>query len=222
MASADVAGDLPFVLSGVHVEPRQLPIAPEITLHLMRDDFPQESLGQADAARLMNAPPYWAFCWGAGQALARWILDNPQAVRGRNVVDFGAGSGVAGIAAGRAGAAQVSCVDIDNDALAACAKNSQINNVCVQLASEFCPGERSLLLAADICYQEQGFVGVIEYMQSGGDVIVAESRLRDLSERFPKLTKVGEYRVRTFPDLDESENYDAVHIYCTYQLSKKP
>ena len=84
---------LPFVLDGVRIEPRKLPQVPEISLFLMQDEYPEQNLQQADYQRLMSAPPYWAFCWGGGQALARWILDNPAVVAGRRVVDFGAGSG---------------------------------------------------------------------------------------------------------------------------------
>ena len=59
-------------------------------------------------------------------------------------------------------------------------------------------------------------------MISGGEVVVAESRLRDLAERFPQLRLVSQFQVRTLPDLDESENYDLVHIFCSYQRAKKP
>lgn len=218
--SAPKTGGLPFVLDGVHIEPRTLPIASEISLYLIQDDYPGQSLGSSDSSRLMDAPPYWAFCWGGGQALARWILDNPQAVRGRAVLDFGAGSGVAGIAAAKSGAARVMCVDVDQDALLACEHNGKLNSVQLETSTSCCLGKGPLLLAADVCYEEQGFSAVIEHMLSGGDIIIAESRLRDLSERFSMIKKVGEYRVRTFPDLDESENYDSVHIFCSYKLAK--
>lgn len=222
MNDADRGCGLPFVLDGVRIAPRELPIAPEIALYLMQDDYPEHSLQQAECARLMEAPPYWAFCWGGGQALARWILDNPAAVRGREVIDFGAGSGVAGIAAARSGAQEVTCVDTDADALLACLSNARLNKVALKTAPSCGLSPESLLLAADVCYEEKGLSGVLEHMLNGGDVIVAESRLKDLSERFPRLRKVSEYRVRTFPDLAESENYDAVHIFCSYQLAKIP
>ncbi|RLU01480.1 class I SAM-dependent methyltransferase [Ketobacter sp.] len=213
---------LPFILDGVRIEPRILPLVPEISLFLMQDEYPDERLQQVDYQRLMEAPPYWAFCWGGGQALARWILDHPDLVRGRSVVDFGAGSGVAGIAAAKAGADQVLCVDIDGDALVACNRNAQLNEVSVQTARVMAPAPGDLLLAADVCYEDKGFSGVVNHLLAGGDVIVAESRLRDLSERFPQLRLASHYQVRTLPDLDESENYDLVHIFCAYQDPKKP
>src|SRR3990167_2021154 len=95
--------ELPFVLDGVRLEPRRPPPLPAIELLLMADQYPDQALAGADYHRLMAQPPYWAFCWGGGQALARWILDRPGQVAGRHVVDFGAGSGVAGVAAGRGG-----------------------------------------------------------------------------------------------------------------------
>ena len=213
---------LPFVLDGVRIEPRKLPQVPEISLFLMQDEYPEQNLQQADYQRLMSAPPYWAFCWGGGQALARWILDNPAVVAGRRVVDFGAGSGVAGIAAALAGASQVLCVDIDEDALTACHRNAQLNGVRLETAQALSIHQDGLLLAADVCYEGEGYSGVINHMISGGEVVVAESRLRDLAERFPQLRLVSQFQVRTLPDLDESENYDLVHIFCSYQRAKKP
>jgi predicted nicotinamide N-methyase len=212
--------ELPFVLEGVRIAPRALPIAPELSLCLMQDDYPDDALQEADSARLMDKPPYWAFCWGGGQALARWILDHPSVVAGRRVVDFGAGSGVAGIAAAKSGAQSIVAVDIDPDALAICAINARLNEVPIGSSTLLGKVEDELLLAADVCYEEAGFSGVLERILAGGDVIVAESRMRDLSERFPQLNKVAQYRVRTFPDLNESENYDLVHIFCSYQLVK--
>lgn len=213
---------LPFVLDGVRIEPRKLPQVPEISLLLMQDEYPEQNLQQTDYQRLMEAPPYWAFCWGGGQALARWILDNPHAVRGRRVVDFGAGSGVAGIAAAMAGAAHVLCVDTDGDALIACDRNAQLNGVELETATTMSLHQGELLLAADVCYEDKGYSGVIGHMISGGEVIVAESRLRNLAERFPQLQLVGQSQVRTLPDLDESENYDLVHIFCSHHQGKKP
>lgn len=212
------SGLLPFVLEGVKIVPRQLPEVPAISLHLMADDYPQDCLAHNDYQRLMTAPPYWAFCWGGGQALARWILQHPAAVAGRVVIDFGAGSGVAGISAALAGAASVLCVDIDADALRACERNAQLNRVSVLTSNCLPPLDDALLLAADVCYEDQGFASVINHIVKGADAIVAESRLRDLSERFSQLRKVSEYKVRTLPDLEESENYDLVNIFCTQNL----
>jgi len=218
----DASDALPFVLDGVRIEVRKLPAVPAMRLYLMADGYPEHSLEQADYLRLMQAPPYWAFCWGGGQALAQWVLANPERVRGRAVVDFGAGSGVAGIAAALAGARTVLCVDIDGDALVACQRNGALNQVAVNTALTLEPSGDALLLAADVCYEDEGFACVIKHIEAGGEAVVAESRRRDLSQRFPVLQKVAEYLVRTLPDLDESENYDRVCIFQSVQLAKKP
>ena len=208
---------LPFVLDGVQFQPRQLPIAPEIQLYLMQDDYPEQNLDQNNYQRLMQAPPYWAFCWGGGQALARWILDHSAVVAGRCVTDFGAGSGVAAIAALKAAAHQACAVDIDLGALQACEANAKLNGVSLTVEPQLpFPGvQDSILLAADICYEDSGFEGVLSHIEQGSDALVAESRLRNLSQTLPALQKVAEYQVRTFPDLDESENYDLVQIFAT-------
>jgi hypothetical protein len=89
-------------LPGAHLVDTALPLVPALRLWLINADYPVGPL-PADVARtLMEDPPYWAFCWGSGAVLARWLLDNPDCVRGRTVLDFGAGSGVVAVAA-RAG-----------------------------------------------------------------------------------------------------------------------
>lgn len=212
--------NLPFVLDGVEFCPRQLPTVPEIYLFLMQDDYPEQNLDQANYQRLMQAPPYWAFCWGGGQALARWLLDHPATIQSRAVVDFGAGSGVAAIAACKAGAEQAEVIDIDPAAHTACHANAQLNGIQLVSREDLDSCSNKVLLAADICYEEAGFEQVIRHIQAAGDTIVAESRLRNLSEQLPQLRKIAEYHVRTFPDLEESENYDLVQIYATEFVQK--
>ncbi|MVF10727.1 methyltransferase [Ketobacter sp. MCCC 1A13808] len=209
---------LPSILRGVDVTARALPLVPELKLFLLPDDYPTYNLGAEDYQRLMENPPYWAYCWGGGQALARWLLDNKRVLAGRRVVDFGAGSGVAGIAAALAGAAEVVAVDIDRDALQVCAANARLNSVQIRTESHYVPSPQSLMLAADVCYECDGFETVICHLQAGGDLLVAESRLRNLSDRWPKLTKTAEFRIRTYPDLDESERYDRVDVYSTLNV----
>lgn len=206
---------IPHILDGVTIIPRQLPLVPELQLYLMADDYPQNSVDESAYRRLMAQPPYWAFCWGGGQALARHVLDNPGLVQGRRVVDFGAGSGVAGIAAAITGAASVLAVDIDEDALRMAEVNARLNRVRVQVARSFVAGGDQLLLAADVGYEEAGFAAVIAHIEQGGAAIIAESRLRNLQERFPALALAACYQVRTYPDLDEAEMFDEVHIYST-------
>lgn len=215
---------VPRILADAFVVPRTLPLVPELQLFLLTDQYPRHALSQAEYQRLMAAPPYWAFCWGGGQALARWLLDNPRAVAGHPVVDFGAGSGVAGIAAALAGAASVLAVDIDPDALSMCLHNAQLNArpdaVPMSVADRLDDVAGALLLAADVGYEDEGFAVVARHVEAGGQAVVAESRLRDLSARFPALSLHAVYRVRTFPDLDEHQMFDEVQVFVTDQIQK--
>lgn len=213
---------IPFILENAVVEPRTLPLVPALRFHLLSDHYPTHLLQETEYHRLMQQPPYWAFCWGGGQALARWIMDHPAQVAGEHVVDFGAGSGVAGIAAARCGAASVTAVDVDADALVACELNAALNDVQLAVAREFQPAASVLLLAADVAYEDSGLAALVHHIESGGKAIVAESRLRNLPERFPQLSLQARYRIRTFPDLDESEQFDDVHIYATPSDTKFP
>lgn len=90
-----------------------------------------------ETRRILYEPPYWAFCWASGLALARFLAEQPQWVKGKRVLDFGAGSGVAAIAAARAGALEVVACDLDPLALAACRANAQLNDVALGYSSDF-------------------------------------------------------------------------------------
>lgn len=130
------------------------PLCPELALWLVAEDVDLEA--GCDALREGQAPPYWAFCWGAGQALARYLLDHPTEVAGRRVVDFGAGSGVAGIAAAIAGARSVTCVDLDSAAREAALANARANELpdgLVGTATDV-PGDWDVFLASDVLYEE--------------------------------------------------------------------
>ena len=104
-------------------------------------------------------PPYWAFCWPGGQAIARYLLDHPDQVRGKRVIDFAAGSGVSAMAAMRAGALSVIANDIDAMSLAATRLNAVANHLEVGLSGEDWlagPGaapEADVVIAGDVCYE---------------------------------------------------------------------
>ncbi len=103
------------------------------------------------------AVPFWCVPWAGGQALARWVLDHPDAVRGRRVLDFGAGSGLVAIAAAKAGAAEVRAVDVDPIAIAACELNAEANDVrihaeCTDLVDGGDPAA-DVVLAGDVWYE---------------------------------------------------------------------
>lgn len=132
------------------------PLVPEIALHLATEITP---IWQASEAWLQQAnvePPFWAFAWPGGQALARHVLDHPETVRGRRVLDFAAGCGIAAIACVMAGAAKAEAAEIDAMAIAATLANARANNVKVQILAEDIVGQScrwDLILCGDVCYE---------------------------------------------------------------------
>ena len=204
-------------LAGAMVSVRELPLVPEIRLYLLNDDYPTHSLQRDAYEKLMSQPPYWAFCWGGGQAMARYLLDHPRILEGRPVVDFGAGSAVAAIAALKAGAADALAADIDTVALQAAVRNAVLNDVHVLTGTRATAAPDSVVLAADICYEEAGLAWVQEHLSSGGRLLVADSRLDQLASRLPGVSQVAEYTVKTFPDLDEHECFAKVRLYSNFR-----
>jgi len=133
------------------------PLVPEIRLHLARAVTPLWRATEATLAAREVPPPYWAFAWPGGQALARYVLDDPAVVRGRSVLDFAAGSGLAGIAAIVAGAASATAADIDRFADAAIALNAAANGVTIDIISDDPidrPSGWDVVLAGDVCYEQ--------------------------------------------------------------------
>jgi predicted nicotinamide N-methyase len=127
-------------------------------------------------------PPFWAYPWAGGQALARYLLDNPGTVRGRRVLDVASGSGLVAIAAARAGAASVAAGDIDPLAVAAITVNAAANGVDVNarhfdLAADDA-GDAEVVLAGDVFYQRQladlSLAFLRDAVRAGAEVLVAD------------------------------------------------
>jgi predicted nicotinamide N-methyase len=132
------------------------PLVPEIRLHLATEITPLWEATEALLAQHGLDPPYWAFAWAGGQALARYLLDHRDAVAGRRVLDFGAGSGLVAIAAALAGAAAVTAAEIDPFAAAAIALNAAASGVTVAVETADVigrPAAWDLVLAGDMCYE---------------------------------------------------------------------
>ncbi len=132
------------------------PLVPEIRLHLTSEITPLWHATEATLAQAQLPPPYWAFAWAGGQALARHILDHPELVRGRAVLDFGAGSGLVAIAAAKSGA-QATAAEIDPFAAAAIALNAALNGVGISIERRDVIGREpapwEIVLAGDMCYE---------------------------------------------------------------------
>jgi predicted nicotinamide N-methyase len=133
------------------------PLVPEIRLHLATEITPIWQATEETLARSGLPPPFWAFAWAGGQALARYLLDHPEPVAGRSVLDFGAGSGLVAIAAVKAGAASVVAAEIDHFAAAAVAANATLNEVAIAVTTADVLDDANapweVVTAGDVCYE---------------------------------------------------------------------
>ena len=166
-----------------------------------------------ETRRILYEPPYWAFCWASGLALARFLAEQAQWVKGKRVLDFGAGSGVAAIAAARAGALEVVACDLDPLALAACRANAQLNNVQLGYSSDFfAEADRfDLILVADVLYDRENLPLLDQFPTRGQHTLVADSRVRDF--KHPLYQQLSMLKALTLPDLAEPHEFRNVSLY---------
>jgi predicted nicotinamide N-methyase len=134
-AAADPVTDAGWQFIRAHTRLTRVALVPEIRLHLAEEPMGLWELTEQALGRSGLQPPFWAFAWPGGQALARYVLDNPGVVRGRRVIDLATGSGLAAIAAALAGAAAVTATDIDPFAAAAAALNASANAAAVTVTA---------------------------------------------------------------------------------------
>ncbi|MFI7541456.1 class I SAM-dependent methyltransferase [Actinoplanes sp. NPDC049599] len=186
-----------------------VPLAPEISLHLAGGGVGLFD-GTGGAFSSDVPPPFWLFVWAGGQALARHVLDHPEIVRGRTVLDVASGSGVAAIAAARAGAARVTAMDVDPLAVAAAARNATANRVTVDtrvvdIADLDVPAE--VILAGDVFYTrtvaDRMTARLRRAAREGARVLVGDPGRGYFPERL--FTRVAEYVVPVPAALEETE-----------------
>ncbi len=199
-----------FILENTRFQPT--PHAPELSLHLADEITPIWRLTEEDLATIGLPPPFWAFAWAGGQALARFILDHPDIVAGKRVVDFASGSGIVAIAAMKAGAASALAADIDVFCEAAIAVNAEANGVAVDFTGDNLldgppPADADVFLAGDICYEKPLAERVLAWLtaaRDGGKTVLIGDPGRTY---FPKdgLTKLAEYQVPTTRELEDME-----------------
>ena len=149
------------------------PLVPEILLHLTDEAMDLWQATEADLGRTGLPPPFWAFAWAGGQALARHVLDHPEIVRGARVLDFAAGSGIVAIAAGLAGARQVVAAEIDPYARAAILINATDNGVTIE-APDIDYLDRGahgfdVVLAGDVFYERPMAARVEPFLRAAQD-----------------------------------------------------
>lgn len=143
-------------------------LVPELALHLITPGHPLWTATPEEAAAQGFTMPYWGFAWPGGQALARYLLDHPQVVRGRGVLDFGCGGGVEGLAALRAGARSVVCTDVDALACEVVQLNAALNGVAVEALHADVVGEDGgwqVVLVGDVLYEPALAARVLGWLQ---------------------------------------------------------
>ncbi len=207
------------------------PLLPEIRLHLADESVAvwqktEDALGLID-----SAPPYWAFAWAGGQALARYLLDTPALVAGQRVLDLGSGSGLSAIAAAKAGAAFVLANDIDPMSLAATTLNAAANGVMVATSAQDLILPRSttgestrrrsdeqpfgVIMVGDLFYERQLAENVLAYIETavanGATVLIGDPQ----RNYFPKgrFTTAAEYSVPVTRELEDAE-FKLTTVWC--------
>ncbi len=187
------------------------PHVPELRLHLADEATALWEKTEEELGAMGLPPPYWAFAWAGGQALARYVLDNPGIVAGRSVLDFAAGSGIVGIAAMRVGAASAVSTEIDGFALAAITANAALNGVTVTARDEDTTAEPAgrfdVVLCGDVFYEKPMAEKVLAWLDrervAGATVLVGDPGRSYLPKE--RLEAVAEYRVPVTRALEDSE-----------------
>jgi predicted nicotinamide N-methyase len=186
------------------------PLVPEIVLHLAAESLPIWQRTEDELGKMNVPPPYWAFAWAGGQAVARYLLDHPETCRGQEVLDLGSGSGLSAIAAAKTEARTVIAADIDKLALAACALNAGANVVQLEitgidLLAEPARGE-GVIIVGDLFYERELADRVLDYIglaKARGSAVYIGDPQRSY---FPqgRFTKLEEYQVPVTRELEDA------------------
>ena len=192
------------------------PLVPEICLYLATEITPIWHATEETLARSALPPPFWAFAWAGGQALARYLLDHSAEVTGRSVLDFGAGSGLVAIAAAKAGATAVLAAEIDPFAAAAIAANAALNDVDITVQREdlldTVDACWEVVTAGDVCYERQMADRVMRWLRrlaAGGSLVL----LGDPGRAYipsQGLVERARYVVPTSRELEDRDCREAV------------
>ena len=194
-----------------HTEISRAPLVPEVALHLASEITPIWQATEAWLAEQNIEPPFWAFAWPGGQALARAVFDQPSLVAGKRVLDFAAGCGIAAIAAAQAGAVMVEAAEIDPLALAAVRLNAALNGVAVATPPGDvvgAPCRWDVIFAGDVCYEAPMTAHILPWLRglvaAGAEVLIADTGRAYL----PKagLDPIARYSVPTTRELEDRDS----------------
>lgn len=202
-----IADPAAFILANTRLQP--VPHTPEISLWLADEITPIWRMTEEELGELGLPPPFWAFAWSGGQGLARWLLDTPDEVAGRTVLDFATGSGLVAIAAMKAGAAHVLAADIDPFCAAAVALNARANGVDVAFTDsdllDAPPPEVDVICAGDVCYEKPMTDRVMDWLgaarRQGSRVLIGDPHRTYF--RSEGLIHLAEYQVPTTRELED-------------------
>jgi len=193
-----------------HTRLMPVPHAPEIALHVAEEATELWQKTEDELAVIGLPPPFWAFAWAGGQALARYLLDNREVVAGRRVLDFASGSGLVAIAAARSGAARVEGCDIDAFAVAAIGINAAANGVAVTARADDLIGRDEgwdVVCAGDVCYERDMAERVIAWLSAlsarGATVLIGDPGRSYLPKS--RLEAVATYQVPVTRALEDAE-----------------
>jgi predicted nicotinamide N-methyase len=198
-----------FIRANTALQP--VPHAPEVSLYVADEITPIWKMTETALGALGISPPFWAFAWAGGQAISRYVLDHPELVRGKSVLDFASGSGLCAIAAMKAGAANALACDVDPFCRAAIAVNAEANGVAVGCVIgdllDDPPPPFDVILAGDICYEKTLSERVLAWLQMardrGATVLIGDPG----RTYFPKkgLVQLAQYEVQTTRELEDFE-----------------
>jgi predicted nicotinamide N-methyase len=198
-----------FILANTRLQ--RPPHVPELELYLADEITPIWRMTEEELGEIGLPPPFWAFAWAGGQALARYLLDHPREVAGHKVLDLAAGSGLVAIAAMKAGAKQTVAADIDSFCAAAVEINAEVNGVTVGFLGRdmlaAAPPRAELIAAGDICYEkplaERAMAWLRIAHKQGTRVLIGDPG----RSYFPRtgLIKLAEYEVATTRELEDAE-----------------
>ncbi|HEX7109746.1 MAG TPA: methyltransferase [Aestuariivirga sp.] len=187
------------------------PLVPEVKLHLAHEAVPLWQKTEEELGEMGLAPPFWAFAWAGGQALARYVLDHSSSVENRKVLDLATGSGLIAIAAARAGSTSIIAADIDEFATTAAEMNAELNQVSLDIKLEDLlhqqPPATDVILVGDLFYEKSLAARCLAWLrkaqEQGAQILIGDPGRSYLPQE--QLEKLAEYIVPVTRDLEDAE-----------------
>jgi predicted nicotinamide N-methyase len=204
---------LATVVPHASLQATSLPLCPDLQLYLLAEDCQQGPYSATQTELIMRETPYWCFCWASGQAMARFLLDDPSWVKNKSVLDFGSGSGIAGIAAHKAGAKRVVACDIDMHALSATQLNAQLNQTRLEFRDDLYKVDEvfDIALVADVLYDRENWPLLDDIQKVAKQILVADSRVKKMPSLHYRV--IDNMNATTLPDLNEFDEFKSVVFY---------